>query len=169
MKNGMASRAAFGGITAAAAVICLYLAAVFPTLSISLAVIAGLILVLDVLRCGCGFAAGVYAVTAVLAMVLLPDKEPVIWFVVAFGPYPILKNRFERCGKRRTEWLLKGAYAAAAGVLLCCIFHLLGLLPAQLLRYLPLVIAGSALFFIIYDLALSRVIVEICRRMPKKP
>lgn len=159
---------ATGGVTAAACVVVLYLASVLPTLTLALTAAAGVILVFDVMRCGRVFSLGVYLVVCILAFLLLPSKEPAVWFALLFGLYPILKHIFEGCQSRAMEWLLKIVYVALSLTVMLFGLHAVLPIPEIIMKNLWLVYPAFIAVFIIYDIAFTRLIGEMARRLPKK-
>ena len=156
-----------GGLTAAASVVALYLASVVPTMTIALTAIAGVLLVFDIVRYGRVFSFGVYAVTCILAFLLLPSKIPAVWFALLFGIYPILKHIFEGCRSRGVEWLLKVLYVIVVLSIMLFALKVVLPLPAIVTEHIVLVYPIFLVAFFIYDIAFSRLIGELIRRFPK--
>lgn len=157
-----------GGLTAAAAVVALYLASVVPTMTIALTAIAGVLLVFDIVRYGRVFSFGVYSVTCILAFLLLPSKIPAVWFALLFGIYPILKHIFEGCRSRGVEWLLKVLYVMAALSIMLFALRAVLPLPAFVTEHVVLVYPVFLVAFFLYDVAFTRLIGELIRRFPKR-
>lgn len=151
-------------ILAALCVIFLFLGSLTFQLRISLAAIAGLLPAVAVIHCGYFWACGVYLVAGGLAMLLLPDKSCVIWFLLVFGHYGIVKSLIERLNKRIPEWILKVLVFALCIAAIFWLFRtvFLGALPQY---SLPLLFAGLLVCFVLYDIAFSALISFYCRRV----
>ena len=143
---------------AALGVILLYLGSVVEVVDISMAVIASLFCVLAVIEYGKGAPWMVFFVTAVLSLLLLPNKSPAVYYAFFFGFYPILKSYFERLDKVRS-WVLK---EIVFNVCLAVIIVLIKLLfmpsvSIPLMLYVLAVVLCEAVF-VLYDIALTRLI-----------
>jgi hypothetical protein len=145
---------------AALGVIMLYLGSFIEVLDISMAVIASLFCIIAVIEYGGASPWMIYGVTAVLSLILLPNKTPAIFYTAFFGFYPILKEKLERL-KRPIGWLLKElvfnvvlAIATVAAVKL--------MLAEGSMLTSPIVIGVAVVvceaIFILYDIALTRLI-----------
>lgn len=143
---------------AALGVITLTLGAVVQVLDLSVAVIASLFVVFAVIELGGKYPYLVYAVTALLSMLLLPVKSAPLIYLCFTGYYPIIKAKLEkRCGRTALCWLLKILIfnAVLAAVVLIGVFVLH--VPVPSVRYywlLPLLTP----VFVLYDVALTRLI-----------
>ncbi len=129
-KSGIrnSSKTALGGIIAALSVTTMFLTAVFTTLSYALPAAAGILLVVVVIDVDKKWAFGVYAATALLALLVLPNKEAAVMYVLFFGHYPIVKAVLEKRLRGVLLWVVKFvifnvsvvlAYVIILYVLLC--------------------------------------------------
>lgn len=143
---------------AALGVVTLTLGAVVQVLDLSVAVIASLFVVFAVIELGGKYPYLVYAVTALLAMLLLPVKSAPLIYLCFTGYYPIIKSKLEkRCVRAPLCWLLKilifNAVLTAAVLVGTLVLHV----PVPSVRYywlLPLLTP----VFVLYDVALTRLI-----------
>ena len=151
-------------------VIFLALGAFIEVLDITTAVMASLLCVYAVIEMGGGYPWGVWIVTSILSLLLLPVKTPALFYALLAGFYPILKEKLERL-KRPLAFLLKLAVfhlSLGAIVLLLSLFF-----PEQLvfdgMEWLPIAMyALCVVTFILYDVALTRVItVYLVRLRPR--
>ncbi len=139
-------------------VILLYAGSLFEVIDLSMAVIASLACVIAVIEYGKGAPWLVFGVTAVLSLVLLPNKTPAVMYALFFGFYPILKEKFERCGRTRC-WVLKEAVFNISLVLILLAMKFLLFLPDAIPPAMYAVaIALCEAIFILYDIALTRLI-----------
>lgn len=126
-------------------------------------ILASLVLLPAADFCGRKRAVGVYAVTALLSLLLSPDKEAALLFL-ALGYYPILQPILDRLPKLLRPLSRLALFAVAAGLVYGILAGLLGL-PAEhmppLLNLLATA-AGVAVFFL-YD-RLLHPMSDLCRR-----
>ncbi len=81
---------------------------VIGVLCYALPVIASLLILFTVIELDKKWAFGCYAATSVLSLVLIANKEAVIYYVAFFGYYPIVKALLEGSRMpRAVEYLLK--------------------------------------------------------------
>ena len=69
-------------------VVVLYLGSFIEVLDASMSVIASLMTVIVVIEFGRSASWSIYAVTAVLSLLLLPNKSPAVMYAAFFGFYP---------------------------------------------------------------------------------
>ena len=140
-------------------VVVLYLGSFIDVLDASMAVVASVMSIVAVIEFGRSAAWSIYAVTAVLSLILLPNKSPAVMYAAFFGFYPILKEVFEKKNKI-VAWMLKEITFNVA--LVVCFFIIrfvifIGIPEIPLMMY----ILGALLLeavFVLYDLALTRAI-----------
>lgn len=97
------------GLLAALSVIILLIGSLIEALDLSSAALAGFAVLAVRMRWGRNSAIALYGVTSVLAMLLLPNKIPVLLYMFYGGLYPILKAEIERLGNVVLQWVLKVA------------------------------------------------------------
>ena len=154
-----ASRVALCGILAGLGVAVMYLGSFIEILDLTVAVVASLFCIVAVIEIGSKWAWGIYAATSLLSVLLLPNKFPVAVYLFFAGFYPIIKEKLEGKIKPRVlSYVLKLiifnlAFAAIAAV---SIFVLR--LPMEGDWLLPALFALGNLTFVVYDLALTRLI-----------
>lgn len=102
-----ASKTAIGGMATALSVVVLLLSSI-DVLSITAAATAGIITLFCAIELSKGWACGVYAASAIISFLVLPNKECSLLYIAFFGYYPILKGLIESKIKNRVlEILLK--------------------------------------------------------------
>ena len=143
---------------AALGVILLYLGSIVEVVDISMAVIASLFCVLAVIEYGKGAPWMVFLVTAVLSLLLLPNKSPAVYYTFFFGFYPILKAYFERLDKVRA-WIFKEITFNVCLAVMIVLIKLL-FMPSVSIPFMMYVIAVLLCegVFVLYDIALTRLI-----------
>ena len=157
---------ALGGMLAALSTVILWLGGMLPGYAIPTAAVAGLVCAVAVIKGGIGLGAAVFPVSACLALLILPQKSPAIWYLVFFGHYPLIKSLTERLKSRIMEWGLKAAAYTAAFLILKFLFSELfaGLLP--MVPDLLLFVLGLGVF-VLYDIGFSRLIGLYLRRIDR--
>ena len=91
-----AKKISLAAILAALAFIILLIGCVLETVTFSVAAIASLTIIVAVAELGYTYAVLLYASVSVLAFLLLPVKDPLLYFAGFFGYYPILKSVIEK-------------------------------------------------------------------------
>ncbi len=158
------SKTALGGIVAALSVTMMFLTAVIPTLTYALPAAAGVLLIIVVIDVDKKWAFGVYAAVSLLSLLVLPDKEAAVMYVFFFGHYPIVKAILESKHIHRVVlWLLKlllfNVSVAAAYLIIIYVFQL----PLDDMEEfgkwgIPLLLGLGNVVFVVYDVALSRLV-----------
>lgn len=147
----------------------LFLAGALPTAKLAFVALAGLLGA--VVRTSCGFPWGIacFAVTALLSLLFVPQKAAPVLYAAFLGYYPVIKGSLERPPSRTLRWLFKLLVFNAAFALLIALAYALltSDLPAGRWPLLALLAVGNA-SFIVYDLALTQLILFYLRRLAGK-
>ena len=153
-------RVALGGVLAAGSLAVLWLASVTPTGQLGITAAAGLFPVAAVLSAGRAAGYLCWAAASILGLLLVPDKGAVLLYLCFLGVYPVAKSRLESLKSRPAEWLGKLVFFNAALTLLWFGFRarLLPALPEWMTEQVWILYAAGNLIFVLYDLALSRLI-----------
>lgn len=153
----IARRTALGGIAAALGLTVMYLGSVIDVLGLTAAAFASILLIAVISENGVRDAFCVFAVTALLSCLLLPNRSPALLYTLFLGYYPMLKLRLDRLG-RLWGTILKLLILNAVITLSYLAAHYLlsaGADDSSLL-WLYFLLANPA--FLLYDVALSHVI-----------
>lgn len=150
-------RLTMGAMFVALGVILLWIGAVVEVLDLSLAAIASLLTVLGVIEFGGAFPWLCWASTSVLALLLLPSKFPALLYLLFAGIYPIVKAIFER-QHYILAWILKLSFFNTGLLILIAVCTWLLKLPDTGLGFTVAVFAVANLTFVLYDIALGRLI-----------
>lgn len=150
---------AFGGVTAALAVVIMCLGGLIPLSTYVCPMLAMMILQLVLKSCGGRIAWTWYAAVTVLCMLMGPDKEAVAVFAF-LGYYPILKPKLDKLPVR---WLWKGIYFnLAISLTYLVLIHLLGMAELAkefremgMILFAVTLVLGNVSFFLI-DRVLGR-------------
>ena len=165
MRNKKVSDIAFSSVFTAMIVVVCSLASLFPTMSLAIVAIAGVIVSLALFKCGYKYAMLVYIASSVLALLLTPSKECAVYFVFLFGHYPMLKVFLNRIPNRVVIWLIK---LAAANVLYGIVFlittFILGIIEAVGAVEIAITIVMFNAAFVLYDICLDRIMLLFLSR-----
>ena len=158
MQRNKTKQLTFCAMFSALGVILLYLGSIIEVVDVSMAVIASFFCVLAVIEYGKGAPWMVFFVTAVLSLLLLPNKSPAVYYAFFFGFYPILKAYFERLDKVRS-WIFKEIVfnvCLAVIVVLIKLFFMPSVSIPFMLYAIAIVLCEGV--FVLYDIALTRLI-----------
>ena len=161
-----ASKTAIGGMTVALSVVLLIPTAV-DLFVYALPAIAGFLTLFCVIELGKSWAFGVYFATAVLSLLLVPNKEAAVMYTAFFGYYAIVKALLESRMLRVVEYLLKFLIFNASVLLAYVVLiHLFGMPLDDILgvdgdvwwsKYaVPVMLVLGNVVFIVFDFALTR-------------
>ena len=74
----------------AISVVLLYGASLAPTLKRAITAMAGLLPAAAVITCGLGWSAGLWIAVSVLSLIVFPQKDTAVAYLLVFGHYPNL-------------------------------------------------------------------------------
>jgi hypothetical protein len=160
-------------------VVFAYLGSIFPAIRVAMIAVASLFTVAAVVEAGLGSAVLVYVGSALLGILLLPDKTAAFLYLLFFGFYPIVKSLSEGIKPQAVQWGVKIAVFYAAFTAVWFLFRAL-VFSAELLTSvtgaaalgLSLVYLIAGMAFILYDIGLTRLIsfyiVRISKNLKKK-
>lgn len=145
---------AFAAIASAMVMVLLFIASMIRNEVLAMA--ATVIPAAVVIECGrrWGLLSGV--VTAILAMLFLPDKQIALLYAGFFAYYPVLKSCAERLPKRWMEYAAKLVMMAAGAVVYLVVGRLLGMAFIEQIKWYMYI--GIFAIFILYDVLLSGLI-----------
>lgn len=163
MKN--TKKLAFSAIISSLAVVFLYIGALFDVLDLSVAALASLCVLWVMAEFGTRWALSVYAVTSVLALLLLPVKLPAVLFAGFFGYYPIVKAFFERRLHGVLQWIAKLLLLNLSVALMILAMRYV---MAEALWFEVLLLVLCNIVFVVYDFAISRLLISYIRVWRKR-
>lgn len=158
------------GMIASLSTAVMLLAGFVPMAYFALPALAGVFAMVIVIEMHIGWAFSVFAVTGALSLLIVPDKRPVLLYLLFFGYYPIVKALIERIKIKIVAYLLKFALfnAAVIGTYFAALW--LFSLPADAfvifgvnIPWVLLIVANG--IFILYDFALSGLVVNYFKRL----
>ncbi len=152
------------GIVSGMSLVAMMLTGVFPYAEYALPAFAGLLLVIVALESGFGAAGVCFAATAILAAILVPNRQAAVLFISFLGYYPLLKGKLEQQQNRIVEWICKvGLFNVAMVASYLVMTVILGMqeMTELVMNFeygvLILVLAANVIF-IIYDFGVSQAI-----------
>ena len=113
-----------------------------------------------VIHCGLGYGFAVFAATAILGLLIVPDKGNAIFYTAFFGYYPVLKSPIEHIKKAWIGWILKLLIVNLAFAVLWMVIGPEMFSYGRLLGH-----AAVSAVFVIYDIGLSNIITLYIRRV----
>ncbi len=142
--------------------VIIMMTAYFPYFTYCSPLAAGAILVMVVIEFGSKWATGAYVVISLLSL-LLGEKEAASMFLLFFGYYPILKAYLERIHSRVIEYMIKFAVFNAGIISATALSVFVFQIPfsdghSNLWLFALLLLLAGNVIFVVYDIALSRVI-----------
>lgn len=160
-------RTALGGVLAAGSLAVMWLACITPSGSLGLTAAAGLFPIGAVIAGGRAAGLLCWGAASVLGLLLLPDKGVALMYLCFLGLYPAVKSRMENVKSRTLEWLGKFAFFNLALSICWFIFRSLFLpaLPQWIGEKTWLVYLVGNVVFLIYDIALTRLIGAVMARL----
>lgn len=158
-----------GALLSALGVSLLALGALFETLDLTMAALASFTCVFAVIEFGGGYPWLIYAVTGILSIVLMPYSMAGWFYLLFFGYYPILKDKLERL-RKPISWIFKilvfntSLFICAVAVdfiflgMKVSVFEAMSYMLGDLGKFAALIYVMLNLVFVIYDIALTRLI-----------
>ncbi len=167
-KSSFDKRIVVCGVLAALSVIILYMGCAIEVLDLTMSAIVSLLVVVIVIEMGYGCAWMTYLATAVLSVLLLPQKTPAVFYACFMGFYPIIKSYLERINSALVRWIIKLVVGNCA---LALMFLFLKLFVPEEFEggwLLVLTYVLGLVAFITYDIALSKLITLYFVRIREK-
>ena len=157
------SKCALGGIVSALSLVLMISVAVIPFLTYALPAVAGVLIVFIVVEIDKKWAFGVFSAVAILAFLLVPDKEVAMMYIAFFGYYPIIKAVLESKLPVALGWIVKVLLfnLTMVAAYLVLIF-VMGIEVDEITEYgmiaVPMLLGAGSITFIAYDIALTQII-----------
>ena len=117
MRNKLALRISLGGITTAICLALMFCTGMFPMLDYTIPAFAGFLMVIMIVEAGAKWAFVTYASTSALCLIITPNYEASMMFIMFMGYYPILKFYLDRIKHRALSWVIKYLVFNAAIIL----------------------------------------------------
>ena len=181
MKGGVSKKVknlTLGAVLSALGVAIIAMGGVIEVMDLSVAAIASFICVFAVLEMGGIYPWLIFAVTGILSVIIIPTNLGGWCYILFFGFFPIIKEKVERLG-RVVSWVVKMAIGNAAFAILLfgvgTVVYGTGLSFVELVNkvfetdlgtfMVVVVILLVELLFVLYDIALTRLISFYLKRL----
>ena len=158
MRNKVAFRIALGGVVSSLAVFMMFCSGVFPMLDYTIPTFTGFLMVIMIVETSASWAFLTYVSVSLLSLMITPNLQVSLLFVMLIGYYPILKYYLDKLKARPIAVLIKFAVFNAAVISFYLLFQYIFLSDDMLEglerfgKYAPLVLLGFAnIFFVLYD------------------
>lgn len=159
-KRSGSYRVALGGIVSALCLTVMFLAGVMPALYIAAPMIAGMLMLILAEEVSRAWGWLTYIAVSLLSLIMIPDKEAALMFILFFGYYPLLRSILSK--------ITPGGLRFAVKLVLYNVFLLADYLLTVYVLGLPTfadtvpwmyaaLLVGANLLFLMYDALLSRI------------
>jgi hypothetical protein len=159
---------ALGGMISALSLLVMLLTRIIPFTEQAMPAIAGVLLLAAVMELGPGWSFVVYIAVSLLSMLFAAQNGAAFYYLLFFGHYTILKNYIEHIHNRIFQWVVKLALFNFCAVIVYFVTMWVSGVPESITKYgLPITMALINVVFILYDIALSRLVVTYAARLGK--
>lgn len=104
-----AAKVALCGVVSALSVVLMLMTGIVPVATIALPALAGCLTIAIVAETNVRYGFAVYCVVSVLAILLTPDREAILFYILFFGYYPTLYGLLMRIKRKPLRVLAKSA------------------------------------------------------------
>lgn len=167
------NKIAFSGAVSALCVALMFLGAMIPFFQYTIPAISGVFILFVMLETSLSWAAMSYVTVSVLSILISPDKEAALLFVLLLGYYPFLKFYIEKINFKVVSLILKFLLFNLVAVLYFIIATKILKVPVEEFQAFGislvwlLWLSGNITFFL-YDFALKGVAIKyLCVIHPK--
>ena len=136
----------------------MFFAAVMPTGQLGFLAAASLCGIVAVFEYGFSGGALVYAASAILGFLLIPEKGQALIYTLFFGYYPIIKSAAEKQRSRIIEWSIKLLILNVSLCVMLFVFILTVFDISRLSHSYILLFVIFNLIFIVFDIGVSKLI-----------
>lgn len=165
MRNKLAFRISLGGIISAVCLLLMFCTSMLPMLDYTIPAFAGFLMVVMIVETSPKWSVTTYFVVSALCLLVTPNYEATMLFILFMGYYPILKFYLDRLDNKVLSWIIKYAVFNIAVVVFYLVFRFVftsvdlleGMDMFGKYALLLLWIIGNA-FFLIYDVVLGQLI-----------
>ena len=167
------SKTALGGIVAALSISLMFSISIVPFCTYAVPAAAAVMLIPIVIEINKKWALGVYFCVSFLGLILVPNKEVAVIYAAFFGYYPVLKALLEKKMGFITEWIFKLLiFNLSMSVSYYVMLRFMGIRIDEMetlgMLAIPILLVMGSVAFILYDYAVSKIIVLYIRRFQKQ-
>ncbi len=157
-----------GAVFTALSVIFIYISVFVPTGQLGFLALASLFGIAAVIEAGISCGILVYAATAILGFLLIPDKASMILYAAFFGYYPVLKSLAEKIKNRVAEMAVKLVVLNIALTAIIVLFSVMMFDLNILGGNKVLIYIAANVVFVIFDFGVSKVIDFYLNRISRR-
>ncbi len=165
MRNKLAFRISLGGIISAVCLMLMFCTGMFPMLDYTIPAFAGFLMVVMIVETSPKWAVTTYFVVSALCLVITPNYEATMLFILFMGYYPILKFYLDQLRNKIFSWTVKYVVFNFAAVIFFLAFQYV-FTSVDLLEgmdvfgrfALPLLWLMGNAFFWLYDKVLGQLV-----------
>ncbi|MBR3666914.1 MAG: hypothetical protein IKN66_07150 [Ruminococcus sp.] len=158
MNNKLAFKIALGGVITSLCLFFMFCSGFLPMLDYTIPTFAGFLMVIMIVETNAGWAFTTYVAVSLLSLLITPNIQASLLFVIFMGYYPILKYFLDKLKNRPLAWAIKLIAFNAAVVLFYILFQFV-FMTEDLLEGLEsfgkyaeaVLLLGANVFFLIYD------------------
>ncbi|MCH5316428.1 MAG: hypothetical protein J1E05_00505 [Eubacterium sp.] len=166
-------RVAVCGLAAALSVTLMFIGGVVYIFAYTVPMLLGLISVMIKKSFGTPSAVFVYIAVSLLSLMLVPEKECVMMFVLFFGYYPIIRESFEKIKSKAIRFILKFIlFNVSLTVIELICFYIFGIPFFEDGVFSAWLIIGFAaamnLVFVMYDFLLKSFLILYEQKIEKR-
>ena len=165
MRNKLAFRISLGGIISAVCLMLMFCTGMFPMLDYTIPAFAGFLMVVMIVETSPKWAVTTYFVVSALCLVITPNYEASMLFILFMGYYPILKFYLDQLNNKVFSWSVKYIVFNLAAAVFFLAFQyvftsvdLLGGMDMFGRFALPLLWLMGNAFFWLYDKVLGQLV-----------
>ena len=150
---------AFCSIFSAISVVFNLIGMIFPTSDLVAALLASYTVIITVAEVGRGYAIGVYFSAAILSLIISPQNSAALFFTAFIGYYPILKSIIEVNIRRKLPAVILKIFCFNVALTVILFVAVKFLSFEEFIGWYAVgLVVLSQVAFILYDIALTRVI-----------
>lgn len=170
-RSSESRKIALSGVFGSLAAVLMLMGGILPLATYVAPALAGILIVPVAIEFGIKTGYVLYAAIGLLSLFVVPDKEMSLIFVFFLGFYPLLKASIERMRSRAARWAVKLAVFNA------CIVGMYGIIlflfpigavveefESMGIPFTGLLLLMGNVTFVIYDVAVARIIGLYCAR-----
>ena len=157
MRNKKTKAISFSGIVTALIIVLLFLAGIIDVLDYTASALAGILVTFILIEFGTSFALSVYFSSAILSLLIIPNKLSALLFVAFCGWYSFVKRYFEKLPKI-IEIVVKFLTFNSILTIIILITKFILLFDNISIFTYVVVFVSANVAFILYDILITRLI-----------
>lgn len=158
MRNKLAFRIALGGVISSLSVFMMFCSGILPMLDYTIPTFTGFLMVIMIVETNAAWAFMTYVAVSLLALLITPNLQVSLLFIMFMGYYPILKYYLDKMKARFAAIVIKFVVFNAAIISFYLLFQFVFMTEDMLEgmerfgKYAALVLLLIAnVFFVLYD------------------